>query len=148
MWMLLWNISPTSSSPFFLFAKYMAGTNSIQRVLLKILNLLIFSSRIGKGKGEGKGEVEERRCTNTLLAIWTNISSNLNKYILQFEQIHSAIWTNGKRRKRGWGEKVLSCTSFLFAPKCHGNAESDIDKCKYGNAISILLFGHFSVKRT
>ena len=40
----------------------MAGTNSIQRVLLKILNLLIFSSRIGKGKGEGEGEVEKRRC--------------------------------------------------------------------------------------
>ena len=33
--------------------------------------------------------------------------------------------------------------NFLFAQKCHGNAESDIG-CKYGNAISI--FGHFPVK--
>ena len=80
----------------------MAGTNSIPRVLLKILNLLIFSSRIGKGKGEGEGEVEERRC---------------------------------------WVAQL-----FVFAPKCHGNAESDID-CKYGNAISTLLFvGNFPVK--
>ena len=31
---------------------------------------------------------------------------------------------------------------FLFAPKCPGNAESDID-CKYGNAISILPFWTF-----
>ena len=45
-----------------LFLLNMAETNSIPRVLFKILNLLIFSSRIGKGKGEGEGEVEKRRC--------------------------------------------------------------------------------------